>query len=65
MIKTEDEKNNFKREVDPKLSKLLMRIICGVIIAFTIGMLAFTFYAQGQLTDTSSKELNNNYTYHK
>ncbi len=51
------------REVDPKLVKLMARIVCGLIVLFAIAMVVFVFYAQTQLTDDSSSELNGNYTY--
>lgn len=51
------------REVNPKLVKLMMRIICILIVLFAIAMLVFVLYAQTQLTDDSNSELDSNYTY--
>jgi hypothetical protein len=53
------------KEVDPKLVKIMMRVICGVVIAFAVGMLAFTFYAQNQLKDNSDGVLDSNYVYNR
>ena len=61
MAEEKQKTKGLNREVDPKLAKILMRVICGIVIAFAVFMLVFTLYAQTQLKDDSENQLNGNY----